>query len=242
VARTPLGRIPLDAIRRTELERVDAAVLEGLRGLTDLTATLSDVLDVMGLAAVVPATELRPGVPGRRVVGQAITVRNVPRRESVSAAVDTGRNTMGDTEAYALAEPGDVVVIEGLVGVSNMGGQGFQLAAREGVAGAVIDGSFRDPGAPAELDFPLWSRGPTPITGKWRLETVEVNGRVAIAGVSVDAGDIVAADDAGVCFVPLAIAGEVLERARVIDAGDTRRKTEIDAGVDIATLMSKRYR
>ena len=238
-----LGRLPAEAIRHTELTRVSSVVIDGLRALADLTATVSDVLDSLGIVGVVPAIELRPAFPGGRVVGQAITVRNVERRQSVSLAEAGRQNTMGDTEAYHLAEPGDVVVIEGVVGVSNMGGQGVQLAARQGCVGAVIDGSFRDPGMPMELGFPLWSRGPTPITGKWRVETVEINGAVRIAGISVRAGDVVVGDDAGVCFVPFELADEVLEKATAIDQGDARRKSEIDAGVDIATLMTpNRYR
>jgi 4-hydroxy-4-methyl-2-oxoglutarate aldolase len=238
-----LGRLPAEAIRHTGMTRVSGVVIDGLRALSDLTATVSDVLDGLGIVAVVPATELRPAVPGGRIVGQAITVRNVERRQTVTHAHAGGHNTMGDTEAYHLAEPGDVVVIEGIVGVSNMGGQGIQLAARQGCAGAVIDGSFRDPGMPTELGFPLWSRGATPITGKWRVETVEINGVVRIAGISVRAGDLVVGDDAGVCFVPLELAAEVLSKARVIDQGDAKRKRDIDAGLDIATLMTpNRYR
>lgn len=242
MAKAPLGRIPLEAIRRTELQRLDARVLDGFRALADLTATVSDVLDGLGVAAVVPASDLHPAVPGGRMVGQAITVRNAERRESVLAASQGKRNTMGDTEAYQLAEPGDVVVIEGLFGVSNMGGQGVQVAHREGCAGAVIDGSFRDPDEPVRLGFPLWARGVTPITGKWRAETVEVNGRVRICGVSVDAGDLVLGDDAGVCFVPFGLAEQVLAAAQVIDAADERRKADIDAGVPIAELMTRRYK
>lgn len=239
--RDVLGRMP-GVVRAARFERLPAGVVEGFRALADLTATVSDVLDELGISSAIPATELRPALPGARAVGPAITVRNVPRRESVAAAVATRRNTMGDTEAYHLAEAGDVVVVEGLAGVSNMGGQGIQLAHRQGCVGAVIDGSFRDPDMPGALGFGLWSRGPTPVTGKWRVETVEVNGRVRIAGIPVDAGDLVLADDGGVCVVPFGAAAEVLARARVIDAGDARRKADIDAGLDIRTLMDRRYR
>jgi regulator of RNase E activity RraA len=149
---------------------------------------------------------------------------------------------MGESEAYNLAEPGDVVVIEGLLGSSNMGGQSATLAHRQGCAGAIIDGSYRDPDASRTLGFPIWARGVTPITGKWRLETAEINGRVQIAGVSVDAGDLVVADEAGVVFVAFAQAGAVLEEALRIDQGDTRRKHDIDAGADIASLNNTRYK
>jgi regulator of RNase E activity RraA len=134
------------------------------------------------------------------------------------------------------------VVIEGLVGISNMGGQSATVAHRAGCAGAVVDGSYRDPEASRERDFPIWSRGLTPITGKWRLETVEINGRVRIAGVSVDAGDLVLADEAGVVFVPFAHAEAVLLQAERIDAGDSRQKADISAGVDLTTLAATKYK
>ena len=80
------------------------------------------------------------------------------------------------------------------------------------------------------------------MTGKWRLETVEVNGRVAIASIQVDAGDLVVADDGGVCMVPAGRAADVLARAQEIENGDRRRKADIDAGLGIAALMDRRYR
>ena len=241
MTRRPLGRFPRGTVRRAELPAADPSLVAGLSALVDLTATISDVLDALGIAAAVPATILGPAVPGSRIVGRAITVRNVERRESVASAVASRRNSMGDPEAYHLADPGDVVVIEGVPNVSNMGGQGFQLARRQGCIGAIVDGGYRDPTAPAELGFPLWGRGPTPITGKWRAETVEINGLVRIGGVLVAPGDLVTADDAGICFIPAERAAEVLERARAIDRRDALRKADIDAGADIATLMTRRY-
>ena len=92
------------------------------------------------------------------------------------------------------------------------------------------------------LGFPIWARGVTQITGKWRLETVEVNGRVRVCNVSVDAGDLVLADDPGVVFVPKGHAAVILAEARRIDAGDSKRKQDIDAGVDIGALVSKKYK
>jgi regulator of RNase E activity RraA len=207
-----------------------------------LTGTASDAMDQLGLYGAIPASQLAPSLPRKRMVGQAVTVRNVERTESPTRAAASGVGKMGEHEAYNQAEPGDVVVIEGLVGVSNMGGQSATVAHRAGCAGAVVDGSYRDPEASRERDFPIWSRGLTPITGKWRLETVEINGRVRIAGVSVDAGDLVLADEAGVVFVPFAHAEAVLLQAERIDAGDSRQKADISAGVDLATLAATKYK
>jgi 4-hydroxy-4-methyl-2-oxoglutarate aldolase len=236
------GRLPPEAIRRMSLERLPAEWLKSFAGLNDLTSTVSDSLDNLGLIGALPASVLSPTLPACRMVGQAVTVRNVERLDSPTRAAAGCVGKMGEHEAYNLAEPGDVVVIEGLTGVSNMGGLSAALAHRSGCAGAVIDGSYRDPDSSRDLGFPLWAKGVTPITGKWRLETVEINGRVRIAGVAVDAGDLVVADEAGVVFVPFQHVEAVLAQALKIDAGDARQKQDIASGVELSTLAQTRYK
>jgi regulator of RNase E activity RraA len=100
----------------------------------------------------------------------------------------------------------------------------------------------RDPEQYRGMGWPVWCRGFTPITGKWRMQTVEVNGKVQILGVQVTPGDIVCADEAGVCFVPREQAAAVLEVARKIDGADTKRKQDIEAGVPVSELMSRKYK
>jgi regulator of RNase E activity RraA len=238
----PSAGIADERVRLRAFDRLSRETLDAFTALTDLTGTVSDALDNLGLAGAIPASALPPNLPGKRIAGQALTVRNVERQQSIFRSAGEKVNRMGESLAYRLAQRGDVVVIEGLVGMSNMGGQSATLAHREGCAGAIIEGSYRDPDASRALGFPVWARGVTPITGKWRLETVEVNGRVRIAGVSVDAGDLVVADEAGVVFVPLAHVPEVLIECRRLDAGDARRKRDIADGVDIASLNRTRYK
>ena len=236
------GRVPREAIRRLTLERVSPDVIQRVAALEDLTGNLSDAMDQLGLVGVIPASILKPSLPLKRMVGQAVTVRNVERSGSPLQIAQTGKGKMGEHEAYNLADPGDVVVIEGLLDVSNMGGQSATLAARSGCAGAIIDGSYRDPNVSRTAGFPIWARGVTPITGKWRLETVEINGCVRIHGVSVQAGDLVAADEAGVVFIPFDQIDAVLQAAEQIDQGDRRQKIDIAQGIDLATLAVTKYK
>ena len=242
VEKTLTGRVPRDAIRTMKLPPIDASVLQRFRALSDLTSTVSDAMDDLGLFAAVPATILRPTMPGLCIVGRAVTVRNAERTDTVTRSALEGMSGMGEHEAYNLAEPGDVVVVEGLQGVSNMGGQSALLAHRAGCGGAIVDGSHRDPHASMDCGFPIWSRGITPITGKWRLRTVEINGRVRVAGVAVDAGDLVVADDGGVVFVPFAHIEATLREAERIDAGDARQKVDIAKGIALRDLAEKRYK
>ena len=240
--KTLTGRVPPEAIRRLSLPRLPAAWLAEIAAIDDLTGTVSDSLDNLGLVGAIPARLLAPTLSDRRVVGQAVTVRNVARPESPARAAAEATGRMGEQEAYNLAERGDVVVVEGLLDVSNMGGLSATLAHRSGCAGAVIDGSFRDPEASREAGFPIWARGVTPVTGKWRLQTAEINGRVRIGDVSVDAGDLVVADAAGVVFVPFEHVEAMLVEARRIDAGDSRQRQDIADGASLAEIARTRYK
>ncbi|MCX7138024.1 MAG: RraA family protein [Proteobacteria bacterium] len=116
------------------------------------------------------------------------------------------------------------------------------LARREGFAGAIVDATLRDPDQYRDMGWPVWCRGFTPITGKWRSQTVEVNGAVEILGITVRPGDLVCADEAGVAFVPYAKAAAVLEASRKIDGGDTKRKADIDSGVPLAEILQRKYK
>lgn len=242
MAKTPLGRLPREAIRMLELPRLPAEILAGYRTLVDLTGTVSDAMDELGIVGVVPAYVLPPVAPGTRIVGPALTVRNIQRTAQIQRAALEKTNTQGESEAHNLAEPGDVLVIEGVVGCSNMGGQSATVARRQGFIGAVVDGTVRDPQQYREMGWPVWCRGFTPITGKWRMQTVEINGTVQIAGVQVNPGDLVCADEAGIAFVPRDHAVEVLDAALEIDGGDTKRKADIDEGASVDELMTRTYK
>jgi regulator of RNase E activity RraA len=238
----PLGRLPPEAIRRTELPRLPADVLASLAALTDLTGTISDAMDQLGIVGVVPAYLLPPVTAGRRIVGPALTVRNIAHAAQIHKAALDKASGQGETEAHNLAEPGDVLVIQGVTGCSNMGGQSATIARRQGFIGAIVDGTVRDPDQYRAMGWPVWCKGFTPITGKWRMQTVEVNGVVEIGGIQVRPGDLVCADDAGIAFVPHDRAAAVLDVARAIDAGDMKRKADIDQGASVADLVQRKYK
>ncbi len=242
MTKTTLGKLPREAIRQLELPRLPSDIVDGFKKLIDLTGTLSDAMDDLGIAGVGTAADLPPVNPGQRIVGPALTVRNVAHTSQIHKAALDRVSGQGETEAHNLAEPGDVLVLQGIVGCSNMGGMSATIAKRQGFIGAVVDASVRDPDQYRAMGWPVWVRGFTPITGKWRTRTVEVNGTVTIAGVSVSPGDLVCADDAGICFVPYGQANAVLEVARRIDKGDTQRKADIDNGVPLAEIMKRKYK
>ena len=230
------GKISPERIRMMRTPRPPRGLIEGFQRIGDAASIVSDIMDELGITGVVGASVLNPTLPSARMVGPALTVRNILQREAAHETAPRQVNRMAEFEAHNLALPGDVVVIDGVAGVSNMGGISAQTGKRQGEAGAVISGGIRDVGHSRRVGYPIWATEITPMTGKWRIETVEINGDVQIAGVRVSPGDLVIADETGVCFVPIARAAEVLERALAKAAFEERKCAAIDAGIDVADL------
>ncbi|MDE1991781.1 MAG: RraA family protein [Rhizobiaceae bacterium] len=221
--------------------KIEASIIERFRKLNDITGTISDFLDEKGIRGVVGASLLRPTIGDRTIVGRAITVRNTPQPSDPHLAVSENDNLMSEVEGINQSEPGDILVIQGISDVSNMGGIMATIASRQGLAGAIVDGGVRDVGHSRKLNFPIWSKDVTPITGKWRCATQEINGVVNIMGVSVTPGDLVVADETGVCFVPQAHILEVLELCESADAKEADWVKRLDAGMSIPDLVQKIY-
>jgi regulator of RNase E activity RraA len=230
------GKLARERIRLMETPRPQEGLIDGFKELGDASGIVSDVMDELGITGVVGASTLRPTMPGSIIVGPALTVRNVMQREHVYETARGHVNRMAEFEAHNLALPGDVVVIQGVAGISNMGGISSQTGKRQGEAGAIVDGGVRDVPHSRSVGYPMWSTEVTPVTGKWRIETVEINGDIEIRGVRVSPGDIVLADDTGVCFIPRARAPEVLILARAKAAAEAAKCQAIDDGVPVPDL------
>jgi regulator of RNase E activity RraA len=214
--------------------------LDGFRALGgDLSSLVSDVLDEMGVQRTIPASVLRPIYPEVAIVGRALTLRNIVQGDSPYKGASAKISRLAEIEAHNLAEPGDVLVIEGVHDVSNIGGISASIGKRQGEIGAIVDGSVRDIAECRAIGYPMWSRGVSPLTGKWRIQTVQINHLVEIAGVQVAPGDLVIADETGICFVPTEIAAAVLERSREIHAAEARRQQDIEAGVSVPDLANR---
>ena len=162
---------------------------------------------------------------------------NIAAAGPVPQVVAGGVSGMAEIEAHNLAEPGDVLVIQGVNEVSNMGGMSATIGHRQGQLGAIVDGAVRDVDHPRGIGYAIWSRSVSPLTGKWRVKTVAVNKPVTICGIPVNPGDLVLADETGVCFIPPARAAEVLARAQRIAENEVARQAKIDAGAPVSELV-----
>jgi regulator of RNase E activity RraA len=136
-------------------------------------------------------------------------------------------------------EPGDVLVVQGVPNISSMGGVSASIGKRQGEAGAIVDGAVRDVDHSRAIGYPIWSASVSPITGKWRIETMAVNDPVHIAGIEVRPGDLVVADECGVCFVPYARAAEVLAVAQRLAASEARRLQALRDGMTLAEFVKQ---
>lgn len=233
IPRQPIGKLKLEAFGMVEIPRLPLDVIAGFRALGDLTGMTSDAMDLLGIAGVVPGSTLRPTDPNAKVVGQAITLHNQRADKSVAEMVAGKVSGLADIEAHNLAQPGDILVIQGVPGVSSMGGIMATVARRSGEAAAIVDGAVRDIDHSRGIGYPVWSSSVSPMTGKWRIKTVGVNVPVLIAGVQVFPGDLVLADEVGVCFVPFARAAEVLREAQAIGASEDKRIKLLETGISL---------
>ncbi|MGC2644726.1 MAG: RraA family protein [Candidatus Sulfotelmatobacter sp.] len=110
-----------------------------------------------------------------------------------------------------------VMVVEDGENIAGMGGlMGTAMAAR-GYAGAVIDGGVRDVAYLRKIEFPVYATGIVPSTSVHHYRFAGSQIPVSCDGVTVNAGDIVAADSDGVVVVPRSKAQEVLALAQQMD-------------------------
>lgn len=135
------------------------------------------------------------------------------------------------------AAPGSVIVVEaGDVDFAVAGGNVCAVAQRRGIAAFVVDGVIRDLAEVRELGFPVFARGVIPIPGA-KAAVEPLNRPVRCGGVTVNAGDVVVADEEGVVVTPLARQEEVLLAAQAklakeadesLDAWEQSHRARID--------------
>lgn len=233
------GEVPLTRIRKVKFDRVPREIGRAYLALADLTTTVADSLDKHGVCGAVAWAHLPNLVPGKRIAGTAITLRNVPERKTpTQGTLDKDPIKMSSRECHYLAEAGDVLVVDfgGNVEASNMGGQSCLTAQMQGVAGAIVDGAVRDVNTIRELEFPVWCRGGTPKTGKYRMEAIEINGPVTVHNVLVEPGDFVVADDSGVCFIPPHLVDPILAEAQATEAAEAAARDLIRQKAPLSEL------
>jgi len=212
---TRVGWYRPDNTRDLRHPRPDPRLVDELRSISGLSSSVSDVLDRLGYHLSVPASSLGPAgqaAHAQVVVGRVLTIRYLPLRATPEPEDEHGRLAHGTV--FDMAGPGDVLVISAPadLAVSVLGGNALQAAKAAGLAGVIVDGYVRDIDELNTVGLPVWASAVTPVSGRGRLEAVEINGPIQVGQVHVEPGDVAVADLSGISFIPADAFREVARR------------------------------
>src|SRR5215468_4956468 len=162
--------------------------------------------------------EMRPLAPAK-FAGPAVTVMLKKEEHKEGSAASQGMlDAIDDSPAGSVY----VMVVENGIDFAGIGGLMATAMKYRGFAGAVVDASVRDTPQIRKLQFPVFSRGVVPSTTINHYRFAGVNIPVTCAGVRVNAGDIITADEDGVAVVPKDKAEVVLKKAQELDDTEHR--------------------
>lgn len=198
-------------------------------------ASVSDAMEQLYGQRAYMSHEMRPLAP-TKFAGPAVTVMLTKQEHKEGAKASQG---MLDAIDSSPAGSVYVMVLEDGADYAGIGGLMATAMKHRGFAGAVIDASVRDTPQIRRLQFPVFSRGVAPSTTINHYRVTGVNVPVTCAGVRVNPGDIITADEDGVAVVPMARAADVLKKAQELDDTEHRMYPFIEKYKSIAEAVKQ---
>ncbi len=201
-------------IVKRHIVRAEAAAVEKLSQFG--VATVHEAQGRVGLMK----PYMRPIYPDAHACGTAVTVLLHP-----------GDNWMLHVVAEQI-QPGDIVVAA--CSADNTDGFFGDLLATSfkarGARALIIEGGCRDVKELKHMGFPVWSRA---ISAKGTIKATlgSVNIPVVCAGVTINPGDVIVADDDGVVVVPAAFAQSVADAAQARESNEGEKRAKLASGM-----------
>lgn len=165
-------------------------------------------LDTPTIGHHLEAGFMDPGItgrmPGRRIAGTAVTVR-ITLPDSVMAHY-----------ALKFIRRGDILVVDRGQDqrTACWGAATAYAAAAAGLTGLIVDGATTDIAEAEDAGLPIWCRGLSPVTTKYRGLGGEMNTAVSCGGVAVNPGDAILADDNGIAVIPRTILDDTISASQ----------------------------